>query len=181
MSRHDIGPMGDTRRAQAAFIGTSLEAVPRWATAVIGVMVGGAVAIVFTLSVTGLQGPVLRVANAWAAKFEASGRRLEASTDRIAETSHSITAAVERFRHLESAVSAYTRLMSDAVSRLERIEAGVTDHGRRLTDVERTLRDIERARPTPRRQAQTRPAPAPGTAPGWQTTVTPAWRTTVQR
>lgn len=125
---------------QAGFVNHALNAVPRWAAASIGTMIGAAIAAVFILVLGGMQGPVTRIANAYAAKIEASATSVGAATDRLVTVTHKIEG-------LETATRAYLIQLSDAVRRLERIEQAQTrqndalgEHDRRITRIENRLR-----------------------------------------
>lgn len=131
---------------QAGFLNTSLNAVPRWAAASIGTMLGAAIAIVFVLVIGGMQGPVTRLANAYAAKVEESGNKASGAAERIDQASIRLLHVVERVGHLDATVQAYTTLMRDAVRRLEAIETGINDQSRRLTTLEARMTRLE-ARP----------------------------------
>lgn len=122
---------------QAGFLNSSLNAVPRWAAATIGTMLGAAIAIVFVLVIGGMQGPVTRLANAYAARVEESANKTDKASDKLEKVTERLIIAAEKVGRLEATLNA-------VVVRLDRIETGVAVANDRVARLEQRVLDLER-------------------------------------
>jgi hypothetical protein len=120
----DASPMVSPTQGvdQAGFINGALNAVPRWAAASIGTMIGAAIAVVFVLVIGGMQGPVTRIANAYAARIEGAASKVDASALILERNIGVLSDIVKRLNTVEMDSRRITARIDDHEARISRIE-----------------------------------------------------------
>ena len=111
------------------FIGETLRSLPRWVMTVFGMAIGSALCLSFFLTTTGLQGPLVKYANVYVKRIEASVNRLELT----AEDMRSVTGRLETAERSMKDVSSGLEGVS---KRLDSLNAQMSDHATRLRELE---------------------------------------------
>lgn len=107
----------------SGFMNSALGSVPTVARAFIGTILGAAVAIVFVLVIGGMQGPVTRLANAYAARVEQSALSVAQSSKLLSEQVDKLAGVIARLEVLETKTTATQAVINDHEIRLLKIES----------------------------------------------------------
>jgi hypothetical protein len=114
----------DVTEEGALFVRDTLASVPAGARAFIGTIVGSAAAIWLVVVFTGMQGPVTRVANAYAQRLETSANQLDKTSTTLSEQVKILAGIVERLNALETRTSDMMKVDLDHERRITILEGG---------------------------------------------------------